>query len=55
MKMFEATVAEWEWKISRAQLKQADFKQALKEKADKEKGYVSFVELLAKQASLATR
>lgn len=40
MKLYEAVVQEWEWKISRAQLKQNDFKQAQKDNDDKKKGTV---------------
>lgn len=38
MKLYEASVQEWEWKSSRAKLKQSDFRQAQKEKEDKQKG-----------------
>jgi len=38
MKMYESTVQEWEWKVSRAKLKMSDFQQAQKEKAEKKAG-----------------
>lgn len=38
VKLFEASVSEWEWKVARARLKQNDFQQAQKEKAEKKAG-----------------
>eukprot|EP00930_Biecheleria_cincta_P035647 TRINITY_DN2449_c0_g2_i2.p1 TRINITY_DN2449_c0_g2~~TRINITY_DN2449_c0_g2_i2.p1 ORF type:complete len:654 (+),score=175.98 TRINITY_DN2449_c0_g2_i2:38-1963(+) len=38
VKLFEASVQEWDWKASRARLKQSDLAQAKKDKDAKEKG-----------------
>lgn len=40
MKMFESSVQEWNWKVSRAKLKLTDFQQAEKQKVEKKAGKV---------------
>lgn len=48
MKMYESTVQEWEWKVSRAKLKMSDFQQAQREKAEKKAGKIQGFKLEVK-------